>query len=92
MTKEDLIKTATDILGRVFQKESGFETIIDAVSSEDEKLLSEWKQQLEFYLLNVKNPEVVSAINAQSPIYHHDRVNKERIQSIINILINYKES
>lgn len=47
MTKEDFIKTATDILGRVFQKESGFETIIDAVSSEDEKLLSEWKQQLE---------------------------------------------
>ncbi len=91
MNKEELIKTATDILGRVYQKNIVDNVIFDVVNSNDEQILLEWKRQLDLYLLNVNNQKVVEAIEAQSPIYKNDRVSKERLQSVIDILTNYKE-
>ena len=64
--------------------------MIDVVNPNDEQLLSEWKRQLDLYLLNVNNTRVVEAIEAQSPIYKNDRVSKERLQKIIDILTNYE--
>lgn len=91
MTKEELIKTASDILTRVYQNDMGYNTFVDVVSDSDEKLLTEWNHQLQLYLLNVPNQQVINAIESYYPFQNRNRVRKNHLQAIVNILSNYLE-
>lgn len=91
MTKDDLIKTANDILSRVCQKDLGYNTMVDVVSDSDEQLLNEWRHQLELYLLNVPNQQVISSIEGYYPFQNGNRIRKSHLKAIVEILSNYTE-
>ena len=91
MTKDELIKTANDILSRVYQKNLGYNTMVDVVSDSDEHLLTEWRHQLELYLLNVSNQRVVSSIEGYYPFQNGNRIRINHVKAIVEILSKYTE-
>ena len=90
MTKEELIEMAEGILSRAYKKNIGWETIDDVVSSDDEKLLCEWTDQLEVYLINENNAQLTDTINNYLPIQNGNRIRPNYFKRIIEILESVK--
>lgn len=92
MTKEELIEQGNDILSHIRIKRGQFFNDDYPEEVVDEQYIlqvEEWTRNLQLYLINVNNDQVVELINSNLWILNGNRINKQRIINIIDILTEY---
>ncbi len=92
MTKEEIIEQGNDILlhtrierGQFFNEEYPE----DVIDEQYIPIVEEWTKNLQLYLFNVNNNQVVELIKCNLWILNGNRINKQRIKNIIDILTEY---
>ena len=92
MTKEELIEQGNEILSHTKIEEKRFFNVKyteDIVDNEYVPIVEEWIRQLQLYIINVNNNQVSEIIGSNLWILNGNRINKQRIINIIDILTEY---